>query len=470
MAARNAATTNWMLLLYAVNWILCRAAFMCVLWAGGFGVNSQHMYILLISLRNSLPVNLTALNALLYPEIRDLHIAKRVEDIGFYAGFVGSSYMLGRALTSLVWGMVADRWGRKPVILNGLISSVIFNTLFGLSVNFWMAIVTRFFLGAMSDLLGTIKYSLCFYIDEIGALLIQVSTVWGSGLIIGPALGGFLARIMQFSYFLPYFIISLFVAGVLSVCFWLPETLHYHPESKTAGRAIEPLQACLTGSDTGEKDVGNEKGIQPNKENILSNWPLKLPTIVCCVFSLRDTAYNEIFSLWAESDRKLGGLSFSYMDVGEVLAVSGFSLVVFLLFIYRILMLQIGLKDCSYIVLKILAPCCLRNKRKLVGPITLTCASTILTIPLVIACPFMSKLSGSILSLVNCASILKNVLSVALFTGLFISQNNAVVICNLYVKRICSYFISIYCKTTNLLSWHFIDSLSTKEVLQMLFQ
>ncbi|XP_020240905.1 probable peptide/nitrate transporter At3g43790, partial [Asparagus officinalis] len=329
--------------------------------------------------------------------IRDLHIAKRVEDIGFYAGFVGSSYMLGRALTSLVWGMVADRWGRKPVILNGLISSVIFNTLFGLSVNFWMAIVTRFFLGAMSDLLGTIKYSLCFYIDEIGALLIQVSTVWGSGLIIGPALGGFLARIMQFSYFLPYFIISLFVAGVLSVCFWLPETLHYHPESKTAGGAIEPLQACLTGSDTGEKDVGNEKGIQPNKENILSNWPLKLPTIVCCVFSLRDTAYNEIFSLWAESDRKLGGLSFSYMDVGEVLAVSGFSLVVFLLFIYRI-------------------------------PIVMLCNSDvqILTIPLVIACPFMSKLSGSILSLVNCASILKNVLSVALFTGLFISQNNAV--------------------------------------------
>ncbi|ONK59046.1 uncharacterized protein A4U43_C08F2410 [Asparagus officinalis] len=175
------------------------------------------------------------------------------------------------------------------------------------------------------------------------------------------------SNVCRFSYFLPYFIISLFVAGVLSVCFWLPETLHYHPESKTAGGAIEPLQACLTGSDTGEKDVGNEKGIQPNKENILSNWPLKLPTIVCCVFSLRDTAYNEIFSLWAESDRKLGGLSFSYMDVGEIL-----------------------------------------------------------TIPLVIACPFMSKLSGSILSLVNCASILKNVLSVALFTGLFISQNNAV--------------------------------------------
>jgi len=85
-----------------------------------------------------------------------LNIAKRVEDIGFYAGFVGKlikciifwwylirivqfrlfkfttnfhfscteggAFMLGRALTSVFWGLVADRWGRKPVIVIGLIS------------------------------------------------------------------------------------------------------------------------------------------------------------------------------------------------------------------------------------------------------------------------------------------------------------------------------------------------------------
>jgi hypothetical protein len=34
---------------------------------------------------------------------------------------------------------------------------VIFNTLFGLSVNFWMAITTRFLLGSLNGLLGPIK-------------------------------------------------------------------------------------------------------------------------------------------------------------------------------------------------------------------------------------------------------------------------------------------------------------------------
>lgn len=96
--------------------------------------------------------------------------------------------MFGRALTSILWGMVADRYGRKPVILVGTASvlvtfiqlqisiriflqlsytyflieiliirfRVIFNTLFGLSLNYWMAISSRFLLGSMSTLLGPI--------------------------------------------------------------------------------------------------------------------------------------------------------------------------------------------------------------------------------------------------------------------------------------------------------------------------
>lgn len=47
----------------------------------------------------------------------------------------GSSFMVGRALTSVFWGAVADRYGRKPVIVFGtfvvyvnLYSNVLFKT------------------------------------------------------------------------------------------------------------------------------------------------------------------------------------------------------------------------------------------------------------------------------------------------------------------------------------------------------
>jgi len=33
----------------------------------------------------------------------------------------GSSFMLGRCLTSVLWGVVADRYGRKPVIIIGVV-------------------------------------------------------------------------------------------------------------------------------------------------------------------------------------------------------------------------------------------------------------------------------------------------------------------------------------------------------------
>jgi MFS family permease len=57
--------------------------------------------------------------------IEDFGVAKTEKDIGFYAGFVGCSFMLGRALTSVFWGIVADRYGRKPIILLGTISMLV---------------------------------------------------------------------------------------------------------------------------------------------------------------------------------------------------------------------------------------------------------------------------------------------------------------------------------------------------------
>ncbi|PON47738.1 hypothetical protein TorRG33x02_322370, partial [Trema orientale] len=42
--------------------------------------------------------------------IRDLNIAQREEYISYYAGFVGASYMLGRAIMSIFWGIAADRY------------------------------------------------------------------------------------------------------------------------------------------------------------------------------------------------------------------------------------------------------------------------------------------------------------------------------------------------------------------------
>ncbi|XP_010547293.1 PREDICTED: protein ZINC INDUCED FACILITATOR 1-like [Tarenaya hassleriana] len=361
-------------------------------------------FVWIIVLSTCLPIS--SLYPFLYYMIEDFDIAKTEKDIGFYAGFVGCAFMLGRGMTSVFWGIVADRYGRKPIILLGTISIAILNALFGLSLNFWMAVATRFLLGAFNCLLGTMKaYATEIFRDEYQATAMSaVSTAWGIGLIIGPALGGFLAQpadkypsifskesiFGRFPYALPCFTISVFALLVTIVCCFIPETLHNHKQDST----YETLEA------TGNKE--NNKGNKDSNGSLLKNWPLMSSIMVYCVLCLHDTAYSEIFALWANSPRKYGGLSFSTNDVGTVLAISGIGLFVFQVLVYPL-------------------------AERLLGPILVTRFSGALMIPLQTSYPFIANLTGLSLSLVlNSASILLNVLSVSAITGLLILQNKAV--------------------------------------------
>lgn len=42
-----------------------------------------------------------------------------------------------------MWGKISDRYGRRPVLLTGLIGNSISSCLFGLSKNLWWAVASR---------------------------------------------------------------------------------------------------------------------------------------------------------------------------------------------------------------------------------------------------------------------------------------------------------------------------------------
>ncbi|KAF2909362.1 protein ZINC INDUCED FACILITATOR-LIKE 1 isoform X5 [Oryza sativa Japonica Group] len=320
----------------------------------------EFLFVAITTLASSLPIS--SLFPFLYFMIRELHISRTEEDIGFYAGFLGASYMIGRGFASILWGMVADRIGRKPVIIFSIFAVIVLNTLFGLSVKYWMAVTTRFLLGALNGLLAPIKaYSIEVCRAEHQALgLSIVSTAWGIGLVVGPAIGGYLAQ----------------------------ETLHKHKGLETG---VEAAEASTT-----------QGSAESHKKSLFRNWPLMSSIITYCVFSLHDTAYSEIFSLWTVSDRKYGGLSFSSKDVGQVLAVAGASLLVYQLFIYRWV-------------------------DKILGPINSTRIASVLSIPIIAAYPFMTHLSGIRLGVaLYSAAMIKSVLAITIITGTSLLQNKAV--------------------------------------------
>lgn len=361
----------------------------------------------IITLAAALPIS--SLFPFLYFMVRDLHIAEREEDISYYAGYVGSAFMLGRALTSLLWGVVADKYGRRPVIMFGTFTVVIFNALFGVSVNFWMALSTRFLLGSLCGTLGPLRA----YVSEIcrkehQALGMSViSTSWGIGLVIGPAVGGFLAQPAEkyphifsekslfgrFPYFLPCLVISIFALVSFILCFWLPETVHAH-DKENIDDTYEFIES--------KKVEVSELRHPASQKSLFKNWPLMSAIMVYCIFQLHDMAYSEIFSLWTVSPRKLGGLSFDSADVGGVLAITGVGMLFFQLTLYTWI-------------------------ERILGPVTVARIGAIISIPLLSSYPFLAKLSGLILMwLLNFSSMLKNILSISITTGLLVLQNRAV--------------------------------------------
>ncbi|KAJ1283336.1 hypothetical protein BS78_03G120700 [Paspalum vaginatum] len=369
-------------------------------------------YIWIVCLTSTLPIQ--SLFPYLYFMTRDLKIAKQEQDIGFYAGFVGATYFLARTFSSVPWGIFADKYGRKPCIVISILSVIVFNTLFGLSTSYWMAIVTRGLLGLLCGILGPIKaYATEVCRKEHQALGISlVTSSRAIALVIGPAIGGFLAQPAEkypnlfskdsifgrFPYFLPCFVISILATASCIACIWLPETLHFHDDEKV--EAIDEVEAQV--GDSNLKDGEAKESSDTSTKNLLKNWQLMSAIIIYCVFCLHDTAYLETFSLWAVSSRKFRGLSLSSQDVGTVLAVSGIGVLVYQLAVYPFI-------------------------AKYFGPIRPLRPAAVLSILLLTTYPFMANLQGfDLIILINIASLLKNVFSATVTTACNIIQNTAV--------------------------------------------
>ena len=60
--------------------------------------------------------------------------------------------------SSYVWGAVADRKGRKPVIITSCLLLGLFSAAFGFSVNFAMAVLFRLAVGLANGKQCDVKY------------------------------------------------------------------------------------------------------------------------------------------------------------------------------------------------------------------------------------------------------------------------------------------------------------------------
>lgn len=76
-------------------------------------------------------------------------------DASFYAGILIAAFSLSESLTSMFWGGLSDRIGRKPVLLSGCLGTMLSLLIMGFSTNFTMALCGRILGGALNGNIGT---------------------------------------------------------------------------------------------------------------------------------------------------------------------------------------------------------------------------------------------------------------------------------------------------------------------------
>ena len=82
---------------------------------------------------------------------------QRPENVGFWTGTIESLFSLVQMLLIIFYGRVADRLGRKPVLVFSLAGIAVASALFGMSATLWQMVVFRCMAGLFAGSSVTIR-------------------------------------------------------------------------------------------------------------------------------------------------------------------------------------------------------------------------------------------------------------------------------------------------------------------------
>ena len=150
-------------------------------------------------------------------------------------GFLVTSFSLLQLVAVPVWGAISDRFGRRPVLIVGLVGSTASYVLFAVAGSYWALLASRIVAGAMGATIGVAQaYIADITTPERRAHAMGIlGAAFAMGFILGPALGGILSTHSYSSA--GVVAAALCAANALAALAWLPETPK-HTATRRLGR------------------------------------------------------------------------------------------------------------------------------------------------------------------------------------------------------------------------------------------
>ncbi len=138
------------------------------------------------------------------------------DNLGGFAQFpwLFSVYLLGQAVTTPIYGKLADTVGRKPVLLFGIAVFALGSLLCGMATNMFALIIFRAVQGIGAGALGPITMTIAadlYTLTERAKVQGYLASVWAMSSVLGPLLGGIFAEYVSWRWI---FLINLPLAAL----------------------------------------------------------------------------------------------------------------------------------------------------------------------------------------------------------------------------------------------------------------
>ncbi len=156
-----------------------------------------------------------------------------------WSGFLGSITSLVAAFTSPMWGRVADRYGRKLMVLRSAFAISICTVLMGLAQDVWQLLAARLLMGGFAGFSAASVVLIASQVPQrrLGWALGVMSSGQLVGSLIGPVIGGAAADLTG-SYRLPFLVGGALSMLAFGLAWWLVPENFVAPKQKPGGRSI----------------------------------------------------------------------------------------------------------------------------------------------------------------------------------------------------------------------------------------
>ncbi len=151
--------------------------------------------------------------------------------------WLGASYSLMQLIFAPFWGRLSDRFGRRPIILTSVATSMVGYALFAMADDLTVLFAARLIAGFGNANIGTAQAAIAdsTTADNRAKGMGLIGAAFGLGFIIGPALGGVMGQISTSA---PAWLASGLALGNLVMAFFL--FMETNPPEARAARSARP--------------------------------------------------------------------------------------------------------------------------------------------------------------------------------------------------------------------------------------